>query len=101
MTFVPEIQVHVREKEKDQFLVIACDGIWDVMSNQTCVELVSTLFMEGENDLGLICEEVLDTCLAKGSRHNMTLTVVCFPDSIKGRSNGGGVMKRRKNRERK
>lgn len=41
--------------------------------------------------------KVIDTCLKKGSRDNMTVLVVKFPSQIIGK--GGGVMKRRKRRE--
>ena len=33
---------------------------------------------DGETDIGLICEECLDTCLDRNSRDNMTVCVVGF-----------------------
>ena len=39
VTAFPEIIVEERE-ESDQFIVLACDGIWDVMSSQEVVEKV-------------------------------------------------------------
>ena len=30
---VPEVR-HLRLEEGDEFLILACDGIWDVLSNQ-------------------------------------------------------------------
>jgi serine/threonine protein phosphatase PrpC len=30
------MHVQPRDPENDEFLVIACDGIWDVMSNEDC-----------------------------------------------------------------
>jgi serine/threonine protein phosphatase PrpC len=47
-----------RNHEQDEFLVLACDGIWDVRSNQECVTELALLFQEGETNVGLICEEV-------------------------------------------
>ena len=41
--------------------------------------------------------KLLDTCLKKGSRDNMTVLIVKFPAQIIGK--GGGVPKRRKRRE--
>lgn len=94
----PEVTIHYRS-DADQMLVLACDGIWDVMSDQECHKLIQTLCREGESDMGLIAEEVLDTCLKKGSRDNMTIIVVQFPAQKIGQ--GGGVMKRRRRRPEK
>jgi serine/threonine protein phosphatase PrpC len=55
---IPDIIVQNRNPELDEFIIVACDGIWDVQTNQECVQDVATLFQEGESDLGLVCEEV-------------------------------------------
>jgi serine/threonine protein phosphatase PrpC len=62
-----------------------------------CTDIISTIFQEGESDLGLITEELSDTCLKKGSRDNMTVFLLKFPSQRVG--NGGGVLKRRKRRQ--
>jgi len=58
--------------------------------------MVADMFSEGEQDLGLICEEVLDLCLINGSKDNMTAAVIKFPKQVVGQ--GGGVMARRERR---
>lgn len=55
---VPDYSWQRRDSSEDEFIVIACDGIWDVMSNVGCVANVKKLFEEGESNMGLICEEV-------------------------------------------
>ena len=55
---VPDIIVQNRDEKEDEFIVIACDGIWDVQTNQECVQMVAEIFAEGESDIGLVCEEV-------------------------------------------
>jgi len=72
----PEIIVSVRNDDKDQFLVLGCDGIWDVLGNQDCAELIQNMIKEGQDDLGKICEKMLDICLNRNSKDNMTLCVV-------------------------
>lgn len=57
---IPDIVVQNRNAKKDEFIIVACDGIWDVQSNHDCVSTVATMFQEGESNLGLICEEVSD-----------------------------------------
>jgi len=89
----PDIIVKTRNDEKDEFIILACDGIWDVATNQECVEFVSNIFCEGETDFGLACEEVLDICLRLGSKDNMTSLIVQLPALRIGE--GGGVVARR------
>ena len=74
----PEIQ-NIELTINDEFIVLACDGVWDVASSEQCTELIQELLEEGENDLGNICEEALDTCLERNSRDNMTLMLVAMP----------------------
>lgn len=90
---VPDIIVKPRNNEKDEFLLLACDGIWDVLSNQKCVKIVTDIFNEGETDVGLVCEELLDTGLRLGSKDNMTALIVKLPALNAGE--GGGVGARR------
>ncbi len=98
VTSVPEITVLEREAD-DKFILVACDGIWDVISNENGVKLISKIFDEGERSVLLACEEVLDHCYAKGSLDNMTAILIRFPSQDVGL--GGGVMKWRKQRLRK
>lgn len=60
----PEISVISRQDDVDEFIVIACDGIWDVMSNVEVAEYIRSRMLLSD-DLKLICSELLDTCLAK------------------------------------
>lgn len=60
----PEVFEMVRAPEQDQFVVLACDGIWDVMSNEELCEFVRSR-LEVSDDLERVCNEVVDTCLHK------------------------------------
>ena len=53
--------------------------MWDVVTNDDCSKMIQEILDEGETDLGLVCEEVLDTCLEKNSRDNMTIVTVGLP----------------------
>lgn len=99
----PEFVVYPRDIRNDEFIVMACDGIWDVATNTECAEFVQGLLDDGENDLGLICEEALDSCLEKNSRDNMTIAMITF-DAAKisrGLSANSAVWKRRTARQAK
>lgn len=88
---IPDIILQTRNPEQDEFVVVACDGIWDVMSNQECVTEVATIFQEGETDIGVLCEEVsknwstfyVSSAKFNKSYEQLTFLCVCFltPDS--------------------
>ncbi|XP_059476848.1 protein phosphatase 1A [Neocloeon triangulifer] len=78
----PEIFVEQRDDARDEFMVLACDGVWDVMSNEDLCSFVSSR-MVLTDDLELIANQVIDTCLYKGSRDNMSVVVVAFPAAPK------------------
>lgn len=64
------------------FLVLACDGIWDVLSSEEVVEFVIAR-LEQEMEPGLICEELTTRCLATDYElvigcDNMTVLLICY-----------------------
>uniref|UniRef100_UPI00398EC959 protein phosphatase 1B-like n=1 Tax=Pristiophorus japonicus TaxID=55135 RepID=UPI00398EC959 len=75
----PEVMV-IERSQDDEFVVLACDGIWDVMSNEELCAFVRSR-LELTNDLERICNLVADTCLYKGSRDNMSIELVCFENA--------------------
>jgi serine/threonine protein phosphatase PrpC len=85
----PEFVIYPRSKE-DEFMILACDGVWDVATNEQCASFIQTLMNDGESDLGMICEEAIDTCLDKNSRDNMTISMVTF-EGCNASSNGLGM----------
>ncbi|XP_013887546.1 protein phosphatase 1B [Austrofundulus limnaeus] len=79
----PEPEVCVLERVvEDEFVVLACDGIWDVMSNEELCEFVRSR-LQVCDDLEKVCNSVVDTCLHKGSRDNMSVVLVCLPGAPK------------------
>lgn len=60
----PEVFVQQRDIASDEFLVLACDGIWDVMTNEELCDFVRDR-MRLTDDLSEICNCVIDTCLSK------------------------------------
>ncbi|XP_053269441.1 protein phosphatase 1bb isoform X1 [Pleuronectes platessa] len=78
----PEVCVLERVPEKDEFVVLACDGIWDVMSNEELCEFVRSRLLVCD-DLEKVCNSVVDCCLHKGSRDNMSVVLVCLPGAPK------------------
>jgi serine/threonine protein phosphatase PrpC len=87
---VPEVRVHRRDPEKDMYLILACDGVWDVMSNEDVanfvVDSVKTSDPESFRDGGLlpkIGDDLLGECLRIGSKDNMTVVLAALSNNSK------------------
>jgi protein phosphatase 2C family protein 2/3 len=82
VTAFPELSVYDVSTELE-FLVIACDGIWDVLTNNEVIEFCRKRIMM-QVDPMKICEELMDQCLAPDCHmgglgcDNMTVQLICF-----------------------
>lgn len=80
VTAYPDVTEH-KITDDDEFLVVACDGIWDCKSSQAVVEFVRRGIVAGQ-ELHQICENMMDNCLASSSDgggigcDNMTIMIV-------------------------
>ncbi|KAJ9494278.1 Protein phosphatase 2C 2 [Exophiala xenobiotica] len=80
VTAFPDVITHEISSD-DEFLIIACDGIWDCQSSQAVVEFVRR-GIAAKQELHLICENMMDNCLASNSEtggvgcDNMTMIVI-------------------------
>jgi len=61
--------------EHDEFLILACDGLWDVVSDQNAVELVRDV-----HDAQKASEKLLQYALDHHTTDNVTVLVVRFKD---------------------
>ena len=47
-------------------LILACDGLWDVLTNSSAAHFVRRLYLKGETDMQLIAEELIETAFHRG-----------------------------------
>lgn len=79
VTVEPEIRVRERNAQEDTALVIACDGVWDVMSSSQCHGFVHAEARADSNwTPDAVCSRLIDHCLTSGSMDNLSAIVVRF-----------------------
>eukprot|EP00736_Rhodelphis_marinus_P001046 Rmarinus@m.5653 len=76
VTATPEIVTH-RLGEEDEFLILACDGLWDVVENQEAVDFVKSLRTE---DPSIMSRSLCEFALQRGSTDNITVVVVLLSE---------------------
>lgn len=82
VTAFPDVTV-TELKEDTEFVILCCDGIWDVLTNEEVAEFVRARIAEGMLP-EIICEELMTRCLAPDCQmgglgcDNMTVVLVCF-----------------------
>ncbi|PVH13656.1 uncharacterized protein CXQ87_001769 [Candidozyma duobushaemuli] len=85
VTCYPDVIHHEIDHAKDEFVILACDGIWDCLSSQNCVECVRRGLYE-RKPLTQICEEIMELCCAPTSDgsgigcDNMSILIVALLD---------------------
>ncbi|KAL0842185.1 hypothetical protein ABMA28_014348 [Loxostege sticticalis] len=88
ITALPDVKTLTIDPVKDQFMVLACDGIWNFMSSQDVCDFILPRLAEGRERLSQICEEMFDHCLAPSTMgdgtgcDNMTAIIVRFKDGV-------------------
>ncbi|KAJ4727876.1 Protein phosphatase 2C-like protein [Melia azedarach] len=75
----PEFQ-QVVLTEDDEFLIIGCDGIWDVMSSQHAVSLVHR-GLRRHDDPEQCARDLVMEALRLNTFDNLTVIIVCFTSS--------------------
>eukprot|EP01097_Dermamoeba_algensis_P000878 TRINITY_DN1323_c0_g2_i1.p1 TRINITY_DN1323_c0_g2~~TRINITY_DN1323_c0_g2_i1.p1 ORF type:complete len:347 (+),score=56.61 TRINITY_DN1323_c0_g2_i1:56-1096(+) len=74
------VEPHVKKlklKRSHEFLVLACDGLWDVITYQDCVNIVSSMRKEGKNPTE-IATFLTQEALTRKSQDNVTTVVILF-----------------------
>ena len=69
----PDVTVIERDLASDQFICLACDGIFDVFSNDDLSNFITSR-LEIKQEYDLITAEIVDTSL-----HKVTYYFCCHP----------------------
>ena len=90
VTAVPEVEIHERHHDKDEILLLACDGVWDVCENEEAGQILKEVLLDGEKRMALMAEELLDQCLMRYSKDNISAVVVGFEKMSRHEKEGEG-----------
>jgi serine/threonine protein phosphatase PrpC len=94
ITAKPDFISLERDNGADEFIILGCDGIWDVISNDSALKFVRTRLQSGQFTVEEISKALVHYCLTEGSKDNMTLIVVLFEAGEKLIPKRGGVLSR-------
>jgi serine/threonine protein phosphatase PrpC len=75
ITHLPQI-FNYKITTKDKFLILACDGLWDVLSNQDAVDFIINLTVI--NFTGNFAKAIAEHAYDKGSLDNITVIIYFF-----------------------
>jgi protein phosphatase 2C len=81
----PEVTV-TKRSDKDEFLILASDGLWDVISNEVACQVVkrcldgrmrrNSVEAENESRAAQAAEVLAELAMARGSKDNTSVIVV-------------------------
>ncbi len=73
VTHKPEL-FRYRLNKKDKFIIFACDGLWDVVSNSDAANFVNILL--SKKYTGNIAKKLAEFAITKGSYDNVTVSIL-------------------------
>ncbi|KAL4135117.1 hypothetical protein QTP88_006766 [Uroleucon formosanum] len=79
---LPDVQARILNAEDGDFIVLGCDGIWDSLSSQSTVDLISNHIHEPGIKLSSVCEKAINITIDR----SFQLLSKCF--SAERRSKG-------------
>lgn len=78
----PDVKV-IQVDSDVEFILLACDGIWNAMRNKEVLDFVRRRLVNGMEPMSKICEDLFDHILNKrrNNKDNMTAIIVKFKNS--------------------
>lgn len=68
--------------DKDEFMILACDGVWDVISDAAACKTVSQVLQESNNNAQLAALRLCQQAIDNSTTDNVTVMVVRFHGGV-------------------
>ena len=96
---IPEVEIHERDADRDLYLILACDGVWDVMDSQEVASFVyekaqASAQADEPDVLPRVGDMLLQACLDKGSKDNMSVVIVALNNASASVEKSGALERR-------
>ena len=72
---------------EDEFLILACDGVWDVVTDMEACNFVAESLRKSDNDPHVASKELCNLAMKNSTTDNVSVMVVKFKDVFLSRSN--------------
>jgi len=76
ITCEPDVFKITMDEFQNNYIVVACDGLWDVVEDSVVIKLVSEWFEEHVDDVEGACKKLRDLAFSNGSTDNISVVVV-------------------------
>lgn len=70
--------------QNDEFMILACDGVWDVVSDAIACKTVSQVLLDSDNNTQLAAQKLCQLAIDNCSTDNVTVMVVRFHSGVFG-----------------
>lgn len=70
----PDVTEYRIDQDEDKVVIVATDGLWDVMSSEEAVEIVLAMDYKGKADAA--AKKLVSTAYYRGSSDNITCIVL-------------------------
>lgn len=68
--------------KEDEFIIIACDGVWDVISDSKACSFVSNFFEKEANDPQLAAKKLCQLAIENSTTDNVTVMIVKLDKTV-------------------
>ena len=92
----PDIATHIRSPV-DQLLVLACDGVWDVMSNVDSLNFLQDIVLEEDKEMSSVAmaDALIELAFGAGSTDNISAIIVKLSGTIPSKSDSSDGVARK------